>query len=175
MRSRNAGRTKARGAVRRALYPGSFDPPTRGHLDVIERAAKLFDHVTVGVVANPAKSPIFSPAERVDLIRREIRRLGNVDVVAFSGLTVALAARLGARWLVRGLRSSADLDGELAMAHTNRAASAPPVETVLVPARPEVSFISATFVREIASGGGRVDDLVTPDVASALRRKLARR
>ena len=157
---------------RRALYPGSFDPVTRGHMDVIERASRLFDRLFVGVVENPSKQALFSLEERVGLLRGEVAHLRNVDVVSFSGLTVDLAARLGARWIVRGLRSPADADGELAMAHTNRHSSSSQVETVLLPASHEVAFIASSLVREIAAGGGRLAALVTPGVEKALRRKF---
>ena len=155
-----------------ALYPGSFDPVTRGHLDVIARVARLFDRVHVGVIDNPSKVALFSAAERVASLQAELGEAPNIGVFAFSGLTVAAARKVGALWIVRGVRSAADMDYELPMAHTNRLCGEAEVETVFVPASPQVAYISSTLVREIAARGGKVDAFVTPAVALALRRKF---
>jgi pantetheine-phosphate adenylyltransferase len=157
---------------RRALYPGSFDPLTRGHLDVVASASRLFDRVYVGVIENPSKSPLFSVEERVRLIAAEAEAFPNVEVVSFKGLTVELAAKLDAPWIVRGIRSEADASSELSMARSNRLCGARPIETVFLPASPEVSFISSSLVREIAARGGKLSAFVTRGVEDALRRKL---
>ena len=172
-------RPDERGAAERlALFPGTFDPVTLGHLDLIRKAARLFDRVYVGVLENPAKKTLFRIEERVDLLGEAVREppgeLSNVEVVSFEGLTVQLAVKLGARWIVRGIRSSADLEYELAMARSNARLSEPPVETVFLPASPAFAFIAAHLVREIAAGGGSLTGFVTSGVESALRRKLGR-
>jgi pantetheine-phosphate adenylyltransferase len=159
---------------RKALYPGSFDPVTRGHLDVIARAARLFDRLYVGVIENPGKTPLFTPEERVRLLERELAGSPAIEVVSFTGLTVAMAASLGAGWLVRGLRSEADAAYELPMARSNRLCGEAEVETIFIASAPDVAFISATLVREIAARGGRLTPFVTPAVEEALRRKAGR-
>ncbi len=158
-----------------AVYPGSFDPPTRGHLDVIERALRLVDRLVVAVVANPGKSPLFTLEERLDLVREAMGELDGaerVEVVSFEGLTVDLAHRLGARWLVRGIRSAADAAAELPMALSNRRCGAVEIDTLFLPASAEVAFVASRLVREIAREGGRLDAFVTPVVERALREKL---
>jgi pantetheine-phosphate adenylyltransferase len=172
-----AARKKVRPAEqRRGLYPGSFDPVTRGHLDVIVRASRLFDRLYVGVVDNPSKAPLFTAQERAGLIRKALGDVSNVEVVTFSGLTVDLAARLGARWLVRGIRSSSDLGFEASMAHSNRICGPglKGADTIFLASSPFYSFISSTLVKEIAAGGGDFDFFVPPAVAKALRRKFSR-
>tara|TARA_B100000949_G_C14122493_1_gene383174 strand:- start:207 stop:722 length:516 start_codon:yes stop_codon:yes gene_type:complete len=159
-----------------AVYPGSFDPVTRGHLEIIERARDLFDVLHVAVVANPSKECFFSSEERLDLLRTETAALGGrgrLEFSAFEGLTVQLAGKLGARWIVRGLRSGADLGYELPMALTNRDCAEGEIDTVFLPAGPGTSFISSSLVREIAAAGGRLDSLVTGGVEEALRKKSA--
>ena len=152
-----------------AVFPGSFDPVTRGHLDVIGRAAEIFDRLVVGVVGNPGKRPLLPAEDRVALIAREVRRLRNVEVRAFEGLAVHLAGEVGAGWIVRGLRSASDAAFELPMALSNRLCGRRRVETVLLPTRPELQFISSRLVREIAAEGGELDPFVTPSVARKLR------
>ena len=157
-----------------AVYPGSFDPVTRGHLEIIERARDLFDVLHVAVVANPSKECLFSSEERLDLLKSETEALGGrgrLEFTSFEGLTVQLAARLGARWIVRGLRSGAALASELPMALTNRDCSEGELDTVFLPAGPASSYISSSLVREIAAAGGRLDSLVTGGVEEALRKK----
>ncbi|MBI4584627.1 MAG: pantetheine-phosphate adenylyltransferase [Planctomycetes bacterium] len=163
-------------SARIALYPGSFDPPTRGHLDLLARAAALFDRVVVGVVENPSKTPLLALEERVAILEREVKALGlpAVEVRAFQGLTVDFAESVGAGWIVRGVRSAVDLDDEVSMALTNRAVSKISVETVFLPARAELSFIRSRLVREIAARGGALAPLVTPEVEKALRRRLGK-
>ncbi len=152
-----------------AVFPGSFDPVTRGHLDVIARAAQLFDRVVVGVLDNPEKSSLLPASERLSLLSAEIEGLEGVSARTFSGLTVDFAAATGADWILRGLRSSADAGYELPMAHTNRLCGPAPVETIFIPTRPEFAFISSTLVRQIAAEGGTIAPLVTAPVERALR------
>ncbi len=155
-----------------AIYPGSFDPPTLGHLDVVRRAAALFDRLVVGVLDNPSKTPLLDSAARVELMVAEVGDLGldNVEVRAFDGLTIAFASSAGASYIVRGVRSLGDLADETSMAETNRLAAGGGLETVLLPARAELSFIQGRLVREIARGGGKLDRLVSKRVAAAIRR-----
>jgi pantetheine-phosphate adenylyltransferase len=150
-----------------AVYPGSFDPLTRGHLDLIRRGAGLFDRLVVAVLVNPEKDPFLPEADRVELIAREVRGENRVEVRAFRGLVAHLAAEVGAGWLLRGVRSAADLEFELPMAHSNHLL-AEGVETVFLPARPELAFISSRLVREIARSCGDLRPFVTPGVAKAL-------
>ena len=155
-----------------AIFPGSFDPVTLGHLDVIERAAGLFDRVVVGVLDNPGKSSLFSVEERQKLIEAEISSLQNVDVDSFNGLTVEFAAKVDADWIVRGVRSGADAEYELPMAHSNRVCGKRSVDTLLIPTSPSLAFISSTLVRQIAKGGGELSPFVGAGVAEAIRAKL---
>ncbi len=152
------------------IYPGSFDPVTLGHLDVMARAVAALGRLCVAVVANPSKAPLLAADERVALIRTEVARIGleDVEVVAFDGLLVDLCARRGATVVVKGLRGPADLDGELPMAQMNRAMAG--VETLLLATAPEHSHLSSSLVREVARLGGPVDHAVGPAVAAALRR-----
>lgn len=149
------------------LIPGSFDPLHLGHVDVVDRAAALFDRVVVGVLHNPAKpSGLFGPDERVELARATLADRPGVSVEAFDGLVVDAAAAVGADAIVKGLRSAADYDVEQQMAHTNESVTGVP--TWFVPCRPSLSFVASRFVREIAARGGRVDHLVPAPVADAL-------
>ena len=160
------------GGKRIAVYPGSFDPVTRGHLDIIQRGAGLFDRLVVGVLVNSEKEPLLDEDERVELIAGELRDQRRVEVRAFHGLVVDFAAKLQARWILRGVRSHADLAWELPMAHSNRLLRAPSIETLFLPARPELAFISSQLVREIARRGGDLRPFVTPNVAKALARRF---
>ncbi len=153
-----------------ALFPGTFDPPTLGHLDLLQRAAALFDRVTVAVAEHPTKSPAFAVDQRVELLRTLTSGFGKVEVVRLSGLLVDGARPVGAGVIVRGARSGADFDYEAPMASTNRQL-APEIETVFLAAAPSVAHISSTLVRQIASMGGRVDAFVAPEVAAALRER----
>lgn len=157
---------------RTALYAGSFDPVTNGHLDVIGRALGLADRVVVAIGVHPGKTPLFSFEERARLIEAAARRsfpqaAERISVVAFSGLVVEAAAAHGAGLLVRGVRDGSDVDDELRMAGMN-AVLAPDVETVLLPAAPAVRHIAATLVRQIAAMGGDVAAFVPPEAAAAL-------
>ncbi len=148
-----------------AIAPGSYDPVTNGHIDVIGRAADIFDRVVVGVVGNPThKTPMFSLEERVAFLREAVGDLENVEVDVFSELVVDFARRWKAKVIVKGLRVISDFEWEFQMNQLNRTL-APEVETVYVMASPSVSFVSSSGVKEIASFGGKVDDLVPEGVA----------
>jgi pantetheine-phosphate adenylyltransferase len=148
-----------------AICPGSYDPVTNGHIDVISRAAGIFDRVVVGVVGNPQhKSPMFSLDERVAFLREALADLDNVEVDVFSELVVDFARRWNAKVIVKGLRVISDFEWEFQMNQLNRTL-APDVETVYVMASPAVSFVSSSGVKEIAAFGGKVDELVPESVA----------
>ena len=159
-----------------AVYPGSFDPITNGHLDVIARAARVFDRVVVAVLANPRKQPLLPAAARVEVIEQVIAAdpslAGRVTVEAFDGLTVDLCRRLGASSLVRGLRAIADFETELQLAHNNHEL-APEVDTVFFTTSLQHSYISSSLVKEIALFGGDVAGMVPPPAAAALATALA--
>ena len=156
-----------------AIYPGAFDPVTRGHLDVVERAAGAFDHVILAVGSNPAKQHLFTLRERMALVKGEIAHLRNLEVCSFRGLIVDFARKRGVPLILRGVRSGRDLDYELHLAAANRLAGK--VETILMAPRPEYACISAQFIKEIAAEGGDVSAMVTPAVETRLRAKLARK
>ena len=148
-----------------AIYPGTYDPVTNGHVDVITRAAQIFDRVVVGVVGNPQhKAPMFTLDERVGFLRESVGEVENVEVDVFSELVVDFAHKWDAKVIVKGLRVISDFEWEFQMNQLNRTL-APEVETVYVMASPEVSFVSSSGVKEIASFGGRVDELVPEPVA----------
>lgn len=151
----------------RAIYPGTFDPVTNGHADLIERAAKLFKHVVIGIAANPSKKPRFTLEERVALLQVVTSHLDNVEVVGFSGLLVDFAKEQQASVLVRGLRAVSDFEYEFQLANMNRRLSSDLESVFLTPAE-ENSFISSTLVKEVAHHGGDVSQFVHPEVAKAL-------
>jgi len=153
-----------------ALYAGSFDPPTYGHVDLVERAAKLFPRVVVAVGVNPSRAPLFSFDERIALLTGILARYPNVVVEKFEGLLVDYGKRVGARVIVRGLRVGADFEYELQIAHAN-ADLRPEIDTVFLPTRTNYGFISASLVREIASYGGDVSRYAPPEVCEALKKK----
>jgi len=153
-----------------ALCPGSFDPPTNGHLDVIERCAAIFDRLVVAVVANPSKTPMFGVEERVALLERATEGLANVEIHAFEGLLVDFAQLQAVDVLVKGLRAVTDFDYELQMAQMNHTLRN--VDTLFIPTAPEWSYLSSSLVREVARLGGDVDTLVPAAVAGALKEKL---
>jgi pantetheine-phosphate adenylyltransferase len=151
--------------VNTAIAPGSYDPVTNGHIDVIGRAADIFDRVVVGVVGNPThKTPMFSLEERVQFLQEALAGIENVEVDVFSELVVEFARKWKAKVIVKGLRVISDFEWEFQMNQLNRTL-APEVETVYVMASPSVSFVSSSGVKEIASFGGKVDDLVPDGVA----------
>jgi len=154
---------------RTALCPGSYDPVTLGHLDIITRAASIFDRVVVGVVREPShKATMFSVEERVGFLNEALGGLDNVEVDVFAELVVDFARRWGAKTMVKGLRVISDFEWEFQMNHLNRIL-APEVETLYVMSSPLYSFVSSSGVKEIAAFGGKVDDLVPPVVAKRFR------
>ncbi|NEP09137.1 MAG: pantetheine-phosphate adenylyltransferase [Symploca sp. SIO2C1] len=152
-----------------AIYPGSFDPITLGHLDIIERGCRLFDQIIVAVLRNPSKSPLFTVQERIEQIRLSTEHLSNVEVDSFIGLTVEYAKLKNAQALLRGLRVLSDFEGELQMAHTNHTLWNE-IETVFLATSNEYSFLSSSVVKEIARFGGSVAHLVPQQVAIDLCR-----
>ena len=158
--------------ARIAVYAGSFDPPTLGHLDLIERASALFSDVVVGIGRNPTRNPLFTVEERHDLVVRVSQHLPNVTVDSFDGLLVEFCRIKGARVIVRGLRAATDFEYELQIAHAN-ADLDPSVDTVFLPTRTKNGFISASLVREIASHGGDVTRYAPALVCDALRKKFS--
>ena len=156
-----------------AIYPGAFDPVTNGHLDIATRAAKLFEKVVISVYDTPAKNILFSTEERVELVRQSIIALPNVEVEAFSGLTVDFAKRLGARAIVRGLRVGADFEREFGMAMMNRKL-ARDVELVCFMASLRYQFLSSSLMREVAELQGSLEDMVPDHVAEALKKKFCK-
>jgi len=157
-----------------AIYPGSFDPITLGHIDVIGRAAGLFEKVVVGVLVNPKKQPLLELEERVATIREAVEQglpdvAARVDVASFDGLTVDYARQIGALFIVRGLRAISDFESEMQMAHTNRKLS-PDVDTVFFMTALEHAYLSSSLVKEIATFGGDTDEMVPPAAARRLRR-----
>lgn len=154
-----------------ALYPGSFDPVTRGHLDILERAGTIFDRVIVAVLRNPSKTPLFSVEERVDLMRRSIPDGAAVEVSTFDGLTVDYAGEVGAIAIVRGLRVTSDFESEFQMALMNRRLN-PAIHTVFLMTSFTNVFISSSIIKEVFSLGGTIDDVVPPASAEALRAKF---
>lgn len=157
--------------MNRAVYAGTFDPITFGHLDVAARAAHVFDHLTLAVAEDPRKTLMFSTAERMELARGSVGDLSNVEVVPFSGLLVNWARAHGIHTLIRGLRAFSDFEYEFQMALTNRKL-APDIETMFLMPNEGFSYISSSMVREIAALGGEVEKFVPVGVAAALRQKL---
>ncbi len=158
--------------MKRVLYPGSFDPFTNGHLDLVERAAQLFDQVIVAVAVNLEKSPMFTLEEREKIIETCCRHLHNVQVVSFRGLLVDAMARLGAQAVLRGLRAFSDFEYELQMALMNRSLRGE-CETIFMTPTANNSFVSSRMVKEVARLGGDYSQYVPPPVVEAVRRKLA--
>lgn len=157
--------------MRLAICPGSFDPVTYGHLDIVERAARLFDRVVVVVFTNPQKTPLFSVEERVAMLAESTRHLPNVEVDASDGLLSEYASRRGAQVIVKGLRAVSDFESEFQMARINKKL-APGVETVFMMTSNEYSYLSSSIVKEVARFGGCVRDLVPEAVAARLRAKF---
>lgn len=157
----------------RALIPGSFDPVTCGHLDVIERTARLFDHVVVAAVGNPGKAPpLFSLAERQEMLAEVTAHLPNVSIDAFEGLLVDFAVARDVQAIVKGLRAVSDFDFELQMAQVNERMSG--IATVFFPTAPEHSFLSSSLVREVARFGGDVSSMVPSPIAQRLKERFDR-
>lgn len=158
--------------VLRALYPGSFDPPTCGHMDLIERAAALFDEVVVAVAVNSAKQPLFTTEERLEMLRECCKDKKNVRLESFEGkLLVAFAEEIGAQVIVRGLRAVSDFEYEFQMAGMNRRLN-PNVETCFLVTHGDYAFLSSSIVKEVARLGGDVSQLVPPIVLQELKKKF---
>jgi len=160
--------------MKHCIYPGTFDPFTNGHLDVLERAARLFDRLTVAVALDTTKKPLFTPEERVAMIRPNVKRFRHVRVVSFDGLLVEFARREKACAIIRGLRALSDFEFEFNMALMNRHLQ-PQVETIFVMPNESYSYTSSTLVRQIAKLGGDVSNFVPPNVARALRRAYSKK
>ena len=154
--------------MRHCIYPGTFDPLTYGHLDVLERATHLFDKVTVAISDNPAKGPYFSADQRLALLKPNIARFSNVEATTFNNLLVDFAQSIGAIAIVRGLRAISDFEFEFNMALMNRHL-APGIETIFLMPNEEFSYTSSTLVKQVAKYGGDISHFVPPNVAAALR------
>jgi pantetheine-phosphate adenylyltransferase len=159
--------------VRRAVCPGSFDPVTNGHIDIVSRASSLFDEVTVAVLINKSKKSMFTVDERIAMLTEVCSEFPNVKIDAFHGLLVDFCRERGIHAIVKGLRAVSDFDYELQMAQMN--SSLAPVETVFVPTSPEYSFLASSLVKEVATFGGDVSTLVPPLVLERLTARLAER
>jgi pantetheine-phosphate adenylyltransferase len=155
---------------RNAVYPGTFDPITNGHQDLVRRAASIFDRVSVAIAANPNKAPMFTLETRVDLARRVLGDLSNVDVLGYSGLTVEFARERGASVIIRGLRAVSDFEFEFQLANMSRHLERD-IETVFLTPQEQFTFISSTLVREIAVLGGNVSEFVHPIVEAELKKR----
>lgn len=151
-----------------AVVPGSFDPITAGHMDIIKRISKLYDGVVVGVVVNPSKKPLFSLEDRVKMVREAIKDNEKIEIDSFDGLLVGFVKKHKARVIIRGLRAVSDFEREFQMAQLNRRLN-PDIETMFVMASPEYAYLSSSAVKEIAQYGGDVSGLVPPNVAKLLR------
>ena len=159
--------------TRIAVYPGSFDPPTRGHTDLISRSLALADQVIVAIATNPAKQPLFSVEERLTMLRAATGNEARIRYESFEGLLADFARKVGAHMIVRGLRAVSDFEYEFQMALMNRQLH-PSLETVFLVPSIETTYVSSSLVREVARFGGDVGALVHPTVADALRRRYAR-
>ena len=157
--------------MRRAVYPGSFDPVTYGHLDIITRASEQFDELIVGVLRNSSKTPLFSVNERVKILKEVTKKLGNVRIESFEGLSVNFVRDCGAKVIVRGLRAITDFEYELQMAQTNRI-MAPDIDTMFFVTGLEYAYLSSTTVKEVASFVGDLERFVPPYVLEEIRRKI---
>ncbi len=154
-----------------AIYPGTFDPPTSGHVDLIQRGAKIFDHLTVAILVNPVKNPLFTVQERVEMLKEVANGMGNVSVDTFDGLMVDFARRNGATAVLRGIRAISDYEHEFQMALMNRRL-APEIETVFLQPAGRYSFVSSRMVKEVFSFGGDITGLVPANVLKRLRARM---
>jgi pantetheine-phosphate adenylyltransferase len=159
--------------MRHCIYPGTFDPITYGHLDVLSRAARLFDRVTVAVAQNPGKEPLFSARERRAMILPSVKALPNVSVTIFGGLLVDFVVKAEANAIIRGLRALTDFEFEFNMALMNRHLR-PMIETIFVMPNEQFSYTSSSLVKQVARYGGQVGHFVPPNVAKALRRAFSK-
>jgi pantetheine-phosphate adenylyltransferase len=160
--------------MRHCIYPGTFDPITFGHLDVLERAVRLFDKVTIGVAANPGKGPLFNQEQRLELVRQVTRQLPNVTATAFDGLLVEFARAQKAIAVIRGIRALSDFEFEFNMALMNRHLE-PDIETIFVMPRETYSYTSSNLVKQVAKLGGDISNFVPPEVVLALREAYTKR
>lgn len=156
--------------MKKAIYPGSFDPVTLGHLDVIQRASKLFDHLIIGVLNNSAKTPLFTVEERVNMIKEAVKDIPNVEVKSFGGLMVDFARECGANAVVRGLRAVTDFEYELQIAQLNHVIN-PEIDTVFLTTSLQYAYLSSSLTKEVASYGGDISQFVTPQVEIEVKRK----
>ena len=157
--------------MKKAIYPGSFDPVTKGHVDVIKRASKLFDHLVVGVLINSAKNPLFSIEERVSMLVELFKDYDNIEIVSFDGLLVDYCHSNDISTIVRGLRAVTDFEYELQIAQTNRVI-APDIDTIFLTTSLEYAYLSSSVVKEIASYGGNIEPLVPEFVVEKIFNKL---
>jgi pantetheine-phosphate adenylyltransferase len=155
----------------RAIYPGTFDPPTNGHIDLIQRGSKIFDHLTVAILVNPVKNPLFTVEERVEMLKEVTAGIGNVSVATFDGLLVDFARSQGASAVMRGIRAISDYEHEFQMALMNRRL-APEIETVFLQPAGRYSFVSSRMVKEVFSFGGDISGLVPANVLKRLRARI---
>jgi pantetheine-phosphate adenylyltransferase len=156
-----------------ALYPGTFDPPTNGHIDLIQRGAKLFDHLIVSILNNPGKDPLFTVEEREEMLREAISEMSNVSVATFDGLMVDFARQQGATAVLRGIRAISDYEYEFQMALMNRRL-APEIETVFLQPAGRYSFVSSRMLKEVFSFGGDVSGLLPPNVLKRLQGRIGK-
>jgi len=154
-----------------AIYPATFDPITYGHADIATRAASIFEKLIVGVYDRPLKNLLFAPEERLDMTRRALGHLANVEVKLYHGLTAEFARQCGARVIVRGLRALSDFEWEFQLALTNRQLS-PDIDTICLMASQEYSFLSSSVVKEVSLHGGRVEEMAPPHVVAALGQRF---
>lgn len=155
-----------------AIYPGSFDPVTLGHYDIIERSSRIFDRVIVGVLCNSAKTPLFTTDERVEMLRYVTAELPNVTVMSFDGLLVDFARQQSADVIVRGLRAVTDFEYELQMAQMNRVI-APEIDTLFLTTNLKYAYLSSSMVKEVARYGGDISEFLNPRIAEIVTEKLA--
>ena len=160
-------------SITRAIYPGSFDPITRGHIDLVERASRLFDEVVVAVADSKSKKTLFTLEERVELIRKTTEHLTDVSVVGFTGLLIDFARQMNTNIVIRGLRAVSDFEYEFQLSWMNRQLE-PDIETLFFAPAENYAFVSASLVKEIAQFGGNVSKFVHPEVNKALMKKLSR-
>jgi pantetheine-phosphate adenylyltransferase len=157
----------------KALYPGTFDPPTNGHVDLIQRGARIFDELVVAILINPVKNPLFTVEERVEMLQEATRTLGNVSIATFDGLMVEFARQQGASVVLRGIRAISDYEYEFQMALMNRRL-APEIETVCLQPAGRYTFVSSRMVKEVFSVNGDVSGLVPANVLKRLRGRMSR-
>lgn len=160
-----------RNKMRTAIYPGSFDPVTYGHIDIIKRSAKMVDKLIIGVLSNSSKTPLFSVEERVNILEKATKDMENVEIKAFKGLSVNFARENHAQVIVRGLRAVTDFEFELQMAQTNRVL-APDIDTVFLTTSLEYAYLSSTIMKEVAGYDGDLSKFAPPEITEAVKKKM---